>query len=105
MKNWLRVRLQWLIFAPEPGVNIAGVSASGMLLRALNGRPLVAIDSQGNIGSWGLRAGTVKDLTPRSPGQVLDRQPVSNGNEDAPPQRNDPNGHAPLIFDSNKALA
>lgn len=62
---WLRRNLQRFIFAPDAGVKIAGISANALLLRADNGRPLIAIDRKGNVGVWGLRAGEVTDLSPR----------------------------------------
>jgi hypothetical protein len=104
MRRWLQRARQCFIFAPEPGVKVAGVPANGMLLRALDGRPLVAIDRQGNIGAWGLRAGTVKDITPPYPHHFQAEGPnqqVSTETADLSSQRHDPSDRAPLRSDSS----
>jgi hypothetical protein len=54
MRRWLRRWLQQLLFAPDESVVINAVPAENLLIRDLNGRPLVAINSFGSIGIYGM---------------------------------------------------
>ena len=53
LTQWLRRKVQQFIFAPNPRRYIGGVKAEAALITAPDGRALVAIDSQGNVGLFG----------------------------------------------------
>lgn len=63
--RWLQRALQRIVLAPDPCVKVAGVSASAMLFRAPDGRPVIAIDKRGFIGARGIRAGEIEETIPR----------------------------------------
>ena len=53
LTQWLRRKAQQFIFAPNPRYYIGGVKAEVALIRAPDGRELIAIDGRGNVGVFG----------------------------------------------------